>query len=120
MDLCDVDQVRFPLVKEAVYKECIIGPGDMLFIPRWHWHFVKAIDEQTAMQWRTKHTETPGTGMLTAEHSNANIHVLSSNHKYVTPLILVCYFLYGYLQSKRIGAYCTVCSVDSIVGTCVQ
>ena len=31
--------------------ECILGPGDMLFVPRWWWHFVTAIDESTALQW---------------------------------------------------------------------
>jgi len=46
-----VDEDAFPLVKEATYRDCVIGPGDMLFIPRWHWHFVQSITMKAAMEW---------------------------------------------------------------------
>jgi len=51
VDLTNVDEAAFPLFKEASYSECVIGPGDMLFIPRWHWHFVESITKHSAMEW---------------------------------------------------------------------
>jgi hypothetical protein len=27
----------------------------MLFLPRWWWHFIVAIDREAALQWRTEH-----------------------------------------------------------------
>jgi hypothetical protein len=37
------------------YQEYVLGPGEMLFIPRWWWHFVLAIDEASALRWRSAH-----------------------------------------------------------------
>ena len=37
------DFVQFPLSKDASYTECIMGPGDMLFIPENHWHYVRGL-----------------------------------------------------------------------------
>jgi Cupin superfamily protein len=30
------------------YSEAVLGPGDALYIPRWTWHFVQAIDAPSA------------------------------------------------------------------------
>jgi hypothetical protein len=38
----------FPLIQQADFDEVILHPGDMLFIPRWCWHFISSIDAATA------------------------------------------------------------------------
>lgn len=35
--------------------QCVLAPGEMLFLPRWWWHFIVAIDRETALRWRTEH-----------------------------------------------------------------
>lgn len=37
------------------FVETILGPGDMLFIPRHYWHFVVSVDKFTAIQWYIEH-----------------------------------------------------------------
>lgn len=34
---------RFPLFKDAQYEEAVLGPGDMLYIPSKHWHYVRSL-----------------------------------------------------------------------------
>ena len=54
---------RFPLLSQAPYTETVLGPGDMLHIPRHCWHFIVAISADTAEHWcsnqRTKAPEGP-------------------------------------------------------------
>lgn len=50
---------RFVATKDAQYLDCIIGPGDMIYIPRGWWHYIQAIDEKTAKAWESAHV--PGT-----------------------------------------------------------
>lgn len=53
-DECSVDDYfmeHFPLLCTASYSEVILRPGDMLYIPRHYWHFIIAIDEDTALNW---------------------------------------------------------------------
>lgn len=38
--------------QEASYSETVLGPGEMLFIPRGCWHYVLALDAATAAAWR--------------------------------------------------------------------
>lgn len=58
--LSSVDDLQqsFPLVNEAEYSEIMLGPGDMLFVPRWHWHFITAVDHITAESWEQEHLGT--------------------------------------------------------------
>lgn len=35
----------FPESLNTEYMECLLCPGDMLFIPRWTWHYICAIDQ---------------------------------------------------------------------------
>nr|XP_033792229.1 bifunctional peptidase and arginyl-hydroxylase JMJD5 [Geotrypetes seraphini] len=35
---------KFPKFAEATYKECILTPGQVLFIPVKYWHYVRALD----------------------------------------------------------------------------
>ena len=37
------DLDRFPKFTEAVFLECVLRPGDMLYIPPKHWHYVKSL-----------------------------------------------------------------------------
>ncbi|XP_066545111.1 lysine-specific demethylase 8 isoform X2 [Amia ocellicauda] len=38
------DLQRFPAFADAPYQECVLGPGEVLFIPVKHWHYVRALD----------------------------------------------------------------------------
>jgi len=37
------DLERYPLFQKAQYQDCILAPGDMLFIPQHCWHFVRSL-----------------------------------------------------------------------------
>ncbi|XP_061080467.1 lysine-specific demethylase 8 isoform X3 [Conger conger] len=38
------DAARFPDFSKAPYQECVLQPGEVLFIPVQHWHYVRALD----------------------------------------------------------------------------
>ncbi|XP_065113644.1 lysine-specific demethylase 8 isoform X2 [Paramisgurnus dabryanus] len=38
------DLVRFPDFSKASYQECVLQPGDVLFIPVQHWHYVRSLE----------------------------------------------------------------------------
>ncbi|ODQ51990.1 Clavaminate synthase-like protein [Saitoella complicata NRRL Y-17804] len=38
-----VDLEKYPKYAEAQYREGILGPGEMLFVPKGSWHFVKSL-----------------------------------------------------------------------------
>ncbi|XP_059204267.1 lysine-specific demethylase 8 [Centropristis striata] len=38
------DTERFPEFAEAPYLECVLQPGDVLFIPVRHWHYVRSLE----------------------------------------------------------------------------
>lgn len=40
VDLTQLDYEKFPLMKDVVCETCVLGPGDMLFIPAFYWHQV--------------------------------------------------------------------------------
>ena len=46
---------------EAVYSDLVLGPGDMLYIPRWYWHYIVSLppDDERVVQYR-KNKETIG------------------------------------------------------------
>ncbi|KAJ3217644.1 Lysine-specific demethylase 8 [Clydaea vesicula] len=43
VDILHPDLLSFPLFNKAKYVELTIGPGDMLYIPKGYWHFVKSL-----------------------------------------------------------------------------
>lgn len=43
VDFEAIDYRKFPLLRDVPYVECILGPGDMLYIPKYWWHFVKSL-----------------------------------------------------------------------------
>jgi len=38
---------------EAVYSDLVLGPGDMLYIPRWYWHYIVSLppDDEKVVQY---------------------------------------------------------------------
>lgn len=38
------DLERFPEFANAPYQECVLQPGDVLFIPVRHWHYVRSLE----------------------------------------------------------------------------
>eukprot|EP00602_Paraphysomonas_sp_CaronLab_P012900 CAMPEP_0185040206 /NCGR_PEP_ID=MMETSP1103-20130426/37985_1 /TAXON_ID=36769 /ORGANISM="Paraphysomonas bandaiensis, Strain Caron Lab Isolate" /LENGTH=349 /DNA_ID=CAMNT_0027579403 /DNA_START=462 /DNA_END=1507 /DNA_ORIENTATION=- len=60
VNLMSVDAELHPDILLAPYFDTILGPGDMLFIPRWWWHYVTAVPSYSARQyWEgTKSTDT--------------------------------------------------------------
>lgn len=54
----DSDYSRlFPLAMDANYCDFIIGPGDMVYIPKGWWHYIQSVDEETASNWEETHLE---------------------------------------------------------------
>lgn len=43
VDVEKPDLDAHPLFKEAPYEECILGPGDLLYIPPGCWHYVRSL-----------------------------------------------------------------------------
>ena len=44
IDLEDADIEKWPQLSSLPFKDHIMLPGEMLYIPPRHWHFVKALD----------------------------------------------------------------------------
>lgn len=44
VDLARPDLDKFPRLRRAVAYECVLGPGDMLFVPSRWWHFAESLD----------------------------------------------------------------------------
>ncbi|CAL1588037.1 unnamed protein product [Knipowitschia caucasica] len=43
VDVENPDMERFPEFAKAPYLECVLRPGDVLFIPVQHWHYVRSL-----------------------------------------------------------------------------
>ncbi len=44
VDIEGADLRRFPKFRKAVSSECVVGPGDLLFVPAFWWHHVRSLD----------------------------------------------------------------------------
>ncbi|KAJ8386187.1 hypothetical protein AAFF_G00176110 [Aldrovandia affinis] len=44
VDVGSPDVARFPDFVKAPYQECILNPGEVLFIPVQYWHYVRSLD----------------------------------------------------------------------------
>ena len=42
VDVDAVDHDRFPKFRSAPYYECVLEAGELLYIPRFWWHYVRA------------------------------------------------------------------------------
>ena len=43
------DLAAFPEFASARYEECLLAPGDMLFIPKSHWHYVRSLSTSVSV-----------------------------------------------------------------------
>ncbi|XP_053211080.1 lysine-specific demethylase 8-like [Panonychus citri] len=43
VDIESIDPIRFPMFNSLPYLECYLDKGQMLFIPKGYWHFVKSM-----------------------------------------------------------------------------
>ncbi|KAK4523823.1 hypothetical protein GAYE_SCF00G1719 [Galdieria yellowstonensis] len=48
-DIEQVDIEKYPNYVHAVYQDCILGSGDMLYIPPGYWHYVKSLDKSISL-----------------------------------------------------------------------
>jgi hypothetical protein len=44
VDIEAADRARFPRFRKAVSRECVLDPGDLLFVPAFWWHHVRSLD----------------------------------------------------------------------------
>ncbi|KAM6424304.1 bifunctional peptidase and arginyl-hydroxylase JMJD5 isoform 4-T4 [Liasis olivaceus] len=44
VDVEDPNLVKFPKFKAAAFQDCVLSPGQVLFIPANYWHYVRALD----------------------------------------------------------------------------
>lgn len=44
VDVENPDLEKFPRFAEAPFLSCVLSPGEVLFIPVKHWHYVRALD----------------------------------------------------------------------------
>jgi lysine-specific demethylase 8 len=44
IDLDSVDGGRHPLFEGAPCSQCVLRAGEMLYIPRHHWHYVRSLE----------------------------------------------------------------------------
>ena len=49
VDARNIDYQRYPAMRDARIQECVIGPGDILFLPVGCWHFVEGLDVSVTM-----------------------------------------------------------------------
>jgi len=43
VDVQAIDEMKFPSFSKHSFLECILKEGEMLFIPKKYWHFVKSL-----------------------------------------------------------------------------
>jgi lysine-specific demethylase 8 len=43
VDFADPNDDEFPRFQHADYRRCVLGPGEMLYIPPLHWHYVRSL-----------------------------------------------------------------------------
>lgn len=101
VDFLNFNADAFPLASCASYTDIVLAEGDMLFIPRHHWHWIAAIDKYTAKQFqddvtKNNHLKQDSTARATAfsaessdgerracgagpEHQDASVSVHNSN-----------------------------------------
>lgn len=44
VDLDNPESSRFPGLQTLAFQDCVLEPGQTLYIPPKHWHYVKSLD----------------------------------------------------------------------------
>jgi ribosomal protein L16 Arg81 hydroxylase len=57
VDLADVDYERFPEMRSVRVLDCVLNPGQLLFLPVGCWHHVEALDVSITMTFTNFHYE---------------------------------------------------------------
>lgn len=57
VDLADIDYDRFPEMRAVQVLDCILNPGQLLFLPVGCWHHVEALDVSITMTFTNFHFE---------------------------------------------------------------
>ena len=52
VDLDDPDLDKYPGLRYVQASECILGPGDALFMPSGYWHYITYLDSGFAVSYR--------------------------------------------------------------------
>jgi len=39
-----IDDAKFPLATQAEFTHAVLEPGQMLYIPAGHWHYIRSLD----------------------------------------------------------------------------
>jgi lysine-specific demethylase 8 len=52
IDIMEYDSVKHPDFASLHYTETVLAPGEMIFIPRYYWHFIMSIDKKQALNWK--------------------------------------------------------------------
>lgn len=50
------EAAKFPLFETASFQHCVLQPGEVLYIPRHHWHYVRSLEVSfsTSFWWGAK------------------------------------------------------------------
>lgn len=81
VDIMNPDISKHPLFHNMPYSETVLGPGDTLFIPRWTWHFVLALDAATA---RAKAVSLDNICNNNSSSSTGSYHKHTTSNAYTT------------------------------------
>lgn len=57
------DLERFPQFAKAPYQECVLQPGDVLFIPVRHWHYVRSLELSFSVSFWWSWQQIPNKGV---------------------------------------------------------
>ena len=51
VDVESIDEGEFPGFKELEYEECLLFPGDALYIPMGTWHYVRSLTTSVSVSY---------------------------------------------------------------------
>lgn len=81
------DWRKFPRFADVILQDAIVGPGDILFIPRNYWHHVRALEKSISMSfWWSPYRLAEILGKIIKANDDEFALVLSANNNVITPL----------------------------------